>query len=227
MSIDIDEDGLEAKKYLQDTSEGSHRALIFCQMKSYLEMIIEHILIPNGIKFTQLLSSHSGKQRFEIVEQYNNDTSISVMIMTTAVGGLGLNLTGADTVIFMEHDWNPMKDLQAIDRAHRIGQKRVVNVYRLILMDTLEQKIMSLQRFKKNLAKNLIQSQRADISIQDAENMQMHDLLSCFEEHTVYDKTTKNKTKIDTKMVGAESYEDKVIEDVCGEEIWNQQLEEL
>jgi TATA-binding protein-associated factor len=190
-------------------------------MKSYLEMIIEHILVPNGIKFTQLLSAHSGKQRFEIVEQYNNDTSISVMIMTAAVGGLGLNLTGADTVIFMEHDWNPMKDLQAIDRAHRIGQKRVVNVYRLILMDSLEQKIMSLQRFKKNLAKNLIQSQRADMSIQDAENMQMHDLLSCFEEHTVYDKTTKNKTKIDSKNVGAESYEDKVIEDVCGTEIWS------
>ena len=60
------------------------------------------------------------------------------MIMTTAVGGLGLNLTGADTVIFMEHDWNPMKDLQAIDRAHRIGQVRTVNVYRLILRDTLE-----------------------------------------------------------------------------------------
>ena len=91
--------------------------------------------------------------------------------MTTAVGGLGLNLTGADTVIFMEHDWNPMKDLQAIDRAHRIGQTRKVNVYRLILMDTLEQNIMSLQRFKKNLANNLIQSSRADISIQEAESM--------------------------------------------------------
>ena len=59
------------------------------------------------------------------------------------------------------------------------------------------------------------------MSIQDAENMQMHDLLSCFEEHTVYDKTTKNKTKIDSKNVGAESYEDKVIEDVCGTEIWS------
>ena len=84
------------------------------------------------------MSAHSGKQRFEIVEQFNNDSSIDVMIMTTAVGGLGLNLTGADTVIFMEHDWNPMKDLQAIDRAHRIGQKRTVNVYRLILINTLE-----------------------------------------------------------------------------------------
>lgn len=58
------------------------------------------------------------------------------------VGGLGLNLTGADTVIFVEHDWNPMKDLQAMDRAHRIGQRKVVNVYRLVTRDTLEEKIM-------------------------------------------------------------------------------------
>jgi TATA-binding protein-associated factor len=142
------------------------------------------------------------------------------MIMTTAVGGLGLNLTGADTVIFMEHDWNPMKDLQAIDRAHRIGQKRTVNVYRLILRDTLEQKIMSLQTFKKNLAKNLIQSSRSDISIEDAENMQMHDLLSCFEEHTVYDQTTnKNPKKAGAgKNIGQESYQDKVVEE--NDEIW-------
>lgn len=55
---------------------------------------------------------------------------------------MGLNLTGADTVIFVEHDWNPMKDLQAMDRAHRIGQKKVVNVYRLITRATLEEKIM-------------------------------------------------------------------------------------
>jgi TATA-binding protein-associated factor len=79
--------------------------------------------------------------------------------MTTTVGGLGLNLTGADTVIFMEHDYNPMKDMQAIDRAHRIGQKRKVNVYRLILLNTLEEKIMGLQRFKIMLQNNLIQSQ--------------------------------------------------------------------
>lgn len=76
--------------------------------------------------------------------------------MTTSVGGLGLNLTGADTVIFVEHDWNPMKDLQAIDRAHRIGQKRILNVYRLILQNTIEEKIMNLQRFKENLSKSLI-----------------------------------------------------------------------
>ncbi len=58
------------------------------------------------------------------------------------MGGLGLNLTGADVVIFLEHDWNPTKDLQAMDRAHRIGAKKVVNVYRLITRGTLEEKIM-------------------------------------------------------------------------------------
>lgn len=120
------------------------------------------------------------------------------MIMTTAVGGLGLNLTGADTVIFMEHDWNPMKDLQAIDRAHRIGQKRTVNVYRLVLRDTLEQKIMSLQRFKKNLASNLIQSQQ-DLTMQAAEDMPMHDLLSSFEEHTVFTAQTSGAAESNGK----------------------------
>ena len=69
---------------------------------------------------------------------------------------MGLNLTGADTVIFVEHDWNPMKDLQAMDRAHRIGQRKVVNVYRLICKDTIEEKIMSLQEFKLKTADTVI-----------------------------------------------------------------------
>ena len=115
-----------------------HRALLFCQMRSYLDMVVEQVLVPYGIKFTTLQAADSGQQRYDIVEQFNNDASIRILILTTAVGGLGLNLVGADTVIFMEHDWNPMKDMQAIDRAHRIGQKRTVNVYRLVLQDTLE-----------------------------------------------------------------------------------------
>lgn len=81
-------------------------------------------------------------QRHGVVTRFNNDPSIDVLLLTTQVGGLGLNLTGADTIIFVEHDWNPMKDLQAMDRAHRIGQKKVVNVYRLITRSTLEEKIM-------------------------------------------------------------------------------------
>jgi TATA-binding protein-associated factor len=69
---------------------------------------------------------------------------VAILILSTKVGGLGLTLTGADVVIFVEHAWNPMDDLQAMDRAHRIGQTKTVNVYRLILKDTIEEKIMGL-----------------------------------------------------------------------------------
>lgn len=116
-----------------------------------------------------------------------------MLLLTTHVGGLGLNLTGADTVVFVEHDWNPMRDLQAMDRAHRIGQasvclvqlftketwhcirveknslvlsgfqKRVVNVYRLITRGTLEEKIMGLQKFKMSIANTVISQENASL----------------------------------------------------------------
>jgi TATA-binding protein-associated factor len=101
------------------------------------------------------------QKRHEIVAKFNSDPSIDVLLLTTNVGGLGLNLTGADTVIFVEHDWNPMKDLQAMDRAHRLGQKRVVNVYRLITQNTIEEKIMGLQRFKVNIANTIINQENS------------------------------------------------------------------
>ncbi len=97
--------------------------------------------MPN-VSYLRLDGATDLAKRHDIVTRFNDDPSIDVLLLTTHVGGLGLNLTGADTVIFMEHDWNPMKDLQAMDRAHRIGQKRVVNVYRLITRGTLEEKIM-------------------------------------------------------------------------------------
>eukprot|EP00957_Ditylum_brightwellii_P154435 11752262-Ditylum_brightwellii.AAC.1 len=100
-----------------------------------------------SVTFLRLDGSIEASQRFNIVRQFNSDPSIQVLLLTTSVGGLGLNLTSADTVIFLEHDWNPMKDLQAMDRAHRLGQTRTVNVYRLITKGTLEEKIMGLQRF--------------------------------------------------------------------------------
>ena len=75
-----------------------------------------------------------------------------------------MNLTGADTVIFVEHDWNPMKDLQAMDRAHRIGQKKVVNVYRLITRNTVEEKILGLQKFKLKTANSVITRDNSSLS---------------------------------------------------------------
>lgn len=90
-----------------------------------------------------------------------------VLLLTTHVGGLGLNLTSADTVVFLEHDWNPMKDLQAMDRAHRIGQTRTVNVYRLLMADTLEERVMSLQQFKLDVANAVVNSDNVSMAAMD------------------------------------------------------------
>lgn len=122
-----------------------HRALIFCQMKEMLDMVANTVLkqLLPSVSFLRLDGSVEANKRQDIVNKFNSDPSIDCLLLTTSVGGLGLNLTGADTVIFVEHDWNPQKDLQAMDRAHRIGQKKVVNVYRLITRGTLEEKILS------------------------------------------------------------------------------------
>lgn len=173
-----------------------HRALIFCQYKDMLDMIENQVfkkLLPN-VSYMRLDGDTDTKRRYEIAQKFNSDSSIDVLLLTTCVGGLGLNLTGADTVIFVEHDWNPMKDLQAMDRAHRIGQRNVVNVYRLITKGTLEEKIMSLQRFKLNVASSVINQQNFGLSTVDTS--QILDLFTSNSEEQCTDVYNTNKTNI-------------------------------
>ncbi|EDL41777.1 mCG13925 [Mus musculus] len=155
-----------------------HRILIFCQLKSMLDIVEHDLLKPHlpSVTYLRLDGSIPPGQRHSIVSRFNNDPSIDVLLLTTHVGGLGLNLTGADTVVFVEHDWNPMRDLQAMDRAHRIGQKRVVNVYRLITRGTLEEKIMGLQKFKMNIANTVISQENS--SLQSMGTDQLLDLFT-------------------------------------------------
>lgn len=155
-----------------------HRALVFCQIRSMINIIEDDLLkkhLPN-ITYLKLDGSIPVNQRHSIVSRFNNDPSIDILLLTTKIGGLGLNLTGADTVIFVEHDWNPTKDLQAMDRAHRIGQKKVVNVYRLITKGTLEEKIMGLQRFKTMVSNTVINQDNTGLS-----TMNVDQLLDLFE----------------------------------------------
>ncbi|KAK8401952.1 hypothetical protein O3P69_001209 [Scylla paramamosain] len=142
-----------------------HRALIFCQLQGMLD-IIEHDLLKAhlpSVTYLRLDGAVPAGARQSLVQRFNSDPSIDLLLLTTQVGGLGLNLTGADTVIFVEHDWNPMKDLQAMDRTHRIGQKRVVNVYRLVTQGTLEEKIMGLQKFKMMTANTVISQENSSL----------------------------------------------------------------
>jgi TATA-binding protein-associated factor len=157
----------------QTVTVSQHRALIFCQLKPMLD-IIENDLFKKwmpSVTYYRLDGSVDSNKRQEIVTNFNKDPSIDCLLLTTHVGGLGLNLTGADTVIFVEHDWNPMKDLQAMDRAHRIGQKCVVNVYRLITRGTLEEKIMGLQKFKLNIASSVVNQDNSSLSSMDSEQI--------------------------------------------------------
>ncbi|KAM0788287.1 hypothetical protein ACM66B_001433 [Microbotryomycetes sp. NB124-2] len=149
-----------------DGDVSQHRCLIFCQLKQMLDIVETDLfkaLMPS-VTYMRLDGSTDVTKRHAIVQKFNADPSIDCLLLTTHVGGLGLNLTGADTVIFIEHDWNPMKDLQAMDRAHRLGQKKVVNVYRLIMRGTLEEKIMGLQRFKLNIASSVVTQQNSDLA---------------------------------------------------------------
>ncbi|CAG2199104.1 BTAF1 [Mytilus edulis] len=162
---------------------GQHRVLLFCQLKSMLEIVENDLLKTHmpSVTYLRLDGSVPANNRHNIVNRFNNDPSIDILLLTTHVGGLGLNLTGADTVIFVEHDWNPMKDLQAMDRAHRIGQKKVVNVYRLITRGTLEEKIMGLQKFKMTIANTVISQENS--SLQSMGTDQLLDLFSLDEKN--------------------------------------------
>ncbi|KAI9708364.1 MAG: TATA-binding protein-associated factor mot1 [Bogoriella megaspora] len=164
--IGVDRSAETSGDIVPDASEAvaPHRALIFCQMKEMLDTVSNFMskYLPMASKL-RLDGSVEASQRQNIVNKFNSDPSYDCLLLTTTIGGLGLNLTGADTVIFVEHDWNPQKDLQAMDRAHRIGQKRVVNVYRLVTRGTVEEKIMNLQRFKIDMASTVVNQQNAGL----------------------------------------------------------------
>lgn len=168
-----------------------HRALIFCQQREMLDLVQKSLFQEKmpSISYLRMDGSTPGPQRQKLVSKFNDDPSIDVLLLTTHVGGLGLNLTGADTVIFVEHDWNPMNDLQAMDRAHRLGQKRVVNVYRLITRDTLEERIMGLQQFKMNIASSVINQQNKGLT-----SMGTDQILDLFSTSADYDSSSANKS---------------------------------
>ena len=119
--------------------------------------------------------------------------------MTKAIGGVGLNLSSANCVIMFDSDYNPTVDMQAIDRAHRIGQKRVLNVYRLITKDTLEEKIMGIQKSKTNLANAIVNIDNA--SIKNIQDSKLPDLLENVRD---LQKASKEvESRINSSMFGA------------------------
>ncbi|KAJ3121156.1 hypothetical protein HK100_012506 [Physocladia obscura] len=136
-------------KLLARLKASGHRVLIFSQMVRLLD-ILQDYLSMSGYRFQRLDGSTNSEARKRAMDHFNApDSEDFVFLLSTRAGGLGLNLATADTVIIFDSDWNPQNDLQAMARAHRIGQKNVVNVYRLVSKDTIEEDV--LERAKRKM----------------------------------------------------------------------------
>ncbi len=139
---------------IQGSIEEGHRILIFSQFTTVLKNIGERIK-AEGIGFNYLDGSISSEKRIELVNSFNEGRN-AVFLISLKAGGTGLNLTSADTVIHFDPWWNPAVEEQATDRAHRIGQKNVVEVIKIIAKGTIEEKILLLQEEKKRLISEFI-----------------------------------------------------------------------
>lgn len=137
-------------RLLNELRSQDHRVLVFTQMSRMLD-ILEQFLNYHGHTYLRLDGSTKIDQRQILMERFNNDKRIFCFILSTRSGGIGVNLTGADTVIFYDSDWNPTMDAQAQDRCHRIGQTRDVHIYRLICEDTIEKNIFNKAQQKRML----------------------------------------------------------------------------
>ncbi|KIM48080.1 hypothetical protein M413DRAFT_62469 [Hebeloma cylindrosporum] len=135
---------------LQELKMGDHRVLVYFQMTRMMDLMEEY-LIYRQYKYLRLDGSSKLEDRRDMVIDWQTRPDIFVFLLSTRAGGLGINLTAADTVIFYDHDWNPSNDAQAMDRAHRLGQTRQVTVYRLITRGTIDERIVQLARVKKDV----------------------------------------------------------------------------
>lgn len=136
--------------------ESGHKMLIFSQFTSLLE-VLERRLGSEGIPYYKIDGATPPSKRMELVESFNQeDNKVPVFLISLKAGGTGLNLTAADVVIHFDPWWNKAVENQATDRVHRIGQKNVVNVYKLIAQNTIEENIVKLQERKRQLAESIL-----------------------------------------------------------------------
>lgn len=142
--------------------EGGHRVLLYFQMTRMIDMMEEYLTYRN-YKYCRLDGSTKLEDRRDTVADFQTRPEIFIFLLSTRAGGLGINLTAADTVIFYDSDWNPTIDSQAMDRAHRLGQTRQVTVYRLITRGTIEERIRKRAMQKEEVQRVVIQGGGASV----------------------------------------------------------------
>jgi non-specific serine/threonine protein kinase len=151
---------------LHETIDSGHKVLLFSQFTSMLQLLIPE-LEKSGIPFEYL--DGSTRDRQQRVDRFNNDPAIPLFLLSLKAGGTGLNLTSADTVIIYDPWWNPAVELQAADRTHRIGQTRTVSTIKLVMKDSVEEKVLMLQQKKRELFHALVENPAASGGLSLAE----------------------------------------------------------
>ncbi|WP_177161015.1 DEAD/DEAH box helicase [uncultured Fusobacterium sp.] len=160
--IAVIENAIEAVK-------NNHKVLIFANYLSSIDSICRE-LSERGIKYLSMTGDT--KDRHSLVDKFQNDSSYKVFVMTLKTGGVGLNLTAADTIFIYDPWWNKTVENQAIDRAYRLGQDNTVFAYKMILKDTIEEKILTLQKAKSLLIENLISDEGANFKFLSEEDIE-------------------------------------------------------
>jgi SNF2 family DNA or RNA helicase len=158
------------RELLDEAMDAGHRMLVFSQFVSVLSLVREE-LEESEIPYAYLDGQTRNRQRE--VDRFNDDPEIPVFLISLRAGGTGLNLTGADTVVHYDPWWNPAVEAQATDRAHRIGQNRVVTSYRLIATNTVEERVIELQAGKRKMLEQVF-----DASDAASANLSLEDLKS-------------------------------------------------
>ena len=165
----------QCMELLKDAILSGHKVLLFSSYSSMLE-IIEKELKKQNIEYFKLIGSTKVADRIKLVEDFNNNDKIKVFLISLKAGGTGLNLIGADMVIHYDPWWNLSAENQATDRTYRIGQKKNVQVYKLITKDSIEERIYELQEKKARLAKTMLSTETTFIN-----KLSKEDILALFD----------------------------------------------
>ena len=160
---------------MKDAIQSDHKILLFSGYTSMFD-ILEKKLKMENISYLKLTGQTKVSERLSMVDEFNNNNDIKVFLISLKAGGTGLNLTGADMVIHYDPWWNLSAENQATDRTYRIGQKRNVQVYKLITKNSIEEKIYDLQKRKEMLIDSMLSTNQTFIS-----KLSKEDIMSLFE----------------------------------------------
>ncbi|CAI6340204.1 unnamed protein product [Periconia digitata] len=163
------------KELLSLWVKGGHKTLLFAQHRIMLDILEKYVSRLPGVNYRRMDGDTPIKRRQDLVDEFNKNPDIHVFLLTTKVGGLGVNLTGANRVIIYDPDWNPSTDVQARERSWRLGQKREVEIYRLMSAGTIEEKIYHRQIFKQFLTNKVLKDPKQRQTFQMSD---LHDLFT-------------------------------------------------